>query len=102
MDKVEKLELKLSVTDSEHLWLNGRQFVSLLRVGQMKEGWVSPTVVRCKDCAYWGRTLSEDELRRARVNPWADLVCAVHESDGFYCNDFCSKGKLRGAERGEE
>lgn len=52
-------------------------------------------VVRCKDCAYWGTTLSEDDFKKAKNDPYSDCVCDMWESDGFGPNDFCSRARRR-------
>lgn len=52
-------------------------------------------VVRCKDCKYWGETLSKEE----REAPGADLVCSYWMIlEGLTAEDFCSSAERRGDE----
>lgn len=50
-------------------------------------------VVRCKDCKFWGESLTEEERNECDV--YADLVCTYWMSDGLTRDDFCSKGERR-------
>lgn len=50
-------------------------------------------VVRCKDCKFWGESLTEEERNECGV--YADLVCTYWMSDGLTRDDFCSKGERR-------
>lgn len=52
-------------------------------------------VVRCKDCKYWGSTLTYIDLLEARHDPYTDGVCDLYDCDGFQPNDFCSKAVRR-------
>ena len=52
-------------------------------------------VVRCKDCKFWGSTLTPEEIEEARTDPNSDLVCDMWMSDGFSLDDYCSCGKRR-------
>lgn len=50
-------------------------------------------VVRCKECKFWGESLTEEE--RSECDVYADLVCTYWMSDGLTRDDFCSKGERR-------
>lgn len=52
-------------------------------------------VVRCKDCKFWGSTLTPEEIEEARTDPNSDLVCDMWMSDGFSNDDYCSCGERR-------
>lgn len=54
-------------------------------------------IVRCKDCKFWGESLTEEERNECDV--YADLVCTYWMSDGLTRDDFCSKGERREDER---
>ena len=53
-------------------------------------------VVRCKECKFWGESLTEEERNECDV--YADLVCTYWMSDGLTMDDFCSKGERRSDE----
>lgn len=51
--------------------------------------------VRCKDCKYWGESLSEEERKENANSKYSDLVCSYFMCDGLSGNDYCSKGIKR-------
>lgn len=50
-------------------------------------------VVRCRECKYWGESLTKAERNECDV--CADLVCTYWMSDGLTRDDFCSHGERR-------
>jgi len=55
-----------------------------------------PKIVHCKDCVFWGTTLSPSDKEEARQSDDADLVCDMWEEDGFTPHDYCSRGRRCG------
>lgn len=50
-------------------------------------------IVRCRDCKFWGASLTEEERNECDV--CVDLVCTYWMSDGLTRDDFCSQGERR-------
>ena len=52
-------------------------------------------IVHCRDCKFYGETLTDEERDEAMSQEDTDLVCGYWLSDGLYADDFCSQGDRR-------
>ena len=96
--------LHIHAVDEHHVWINGRQFISLNRVNQMMAAyrdeieWLKkcvndlPKPVRCRDCIHLsGVTNGGTFFRCDRYDRWQD------ESNRVYMplDGFCSYGQKK-------
>lgn len=102
-DQVERGD-QFVVTVDEEIWMTStgwdkaRKFYTLRELANVmvtREQLDAMTrVVGCKDCAKWGSTLDDEDLKNAIENG-ADLVCDLCMSDGFSGGGYCPHGVRR-------
>jgi len=77
-DTVEEFMEDYKVTDTEHVYSNGTEFVPIYRMKQWFQH--EPQIVRCKDCKHWTRF---------------ECFCDVHILSPKQADDFCSKAERK-------
>ena len=56
---------------------------------------IEKEIVHCRDCKFYGETLTDEERDEFMSQEDTDLVCGYWLSDGLYADDFCSQGERR-------
>lgn len=87
-DTVEEFMEDYKVTDTEHVYSNGTEFVPIYRMKQWFQH--EPQIVRCKDCKHYVDVNSRDPAINARYNYCTHQHCIYPKRD-----DFCSYGERK-------
>ena len=105
---VEEFMEQYKMTDTEHVYSNGTEYVPIYRMKQWFEHYRNqqrPTVdavpvVRCRECKYWGdedgKLQDSDGVLFARCKVNNYLIDGRHTGWCPTENDFCSYGERRG------
>lgn len=94
--------LNLRWVDDDHVWINGKQFISLRRTGEMIRE--RSEIVRCSECRYapTGEDNGEDHGFGLIWPDHEKFVCPFQCDDGWYSRKprpdfFCANGKRKEA-----